>query len=246
VRKTLPTWAFGVLAVMGVVLVGSMLLNWVDIDGQFQISGLTLAWDANHWLFLVPVAGGALVATAASRSEHTRLAAIFAGIAITGYVLFDVARSMIHSGLDTWLILGGAGAMLAGVSKERSMWRAVGGIAVLAGFFAPWAPVSMWNLLTTDFLGADFTVRILWLIPLAGIAAILSAASAVKGAKVAAIAGIAIYGSLLWVIGAVAWAVFGIGAWAALGASTLALVLGVLARGPAENPAAAAKLSASL
>lgn len=228
---------------MGVVLVGSMVLNWIDIDGQFQLSGLSLAWDANHWLLLVPVAGAALVATAATRSQHTRLAAIFAGIAITGYVLFDVARSMIHSGLDTWLILGGAGAMLAGVSKERSMWRAVGGIAVLAGFFAPWARFSMWSMLTTDFLDAELTMRILWVVPLAGIAAVLSTASAIKGAKVAAIAGIAIYGSLLFVIGLVAWAVFGIGAWAALGASTLALVIGVLARGPAEKPAA--KLSAS-
>ena len=86
-----------------------MLLNWVDLGGDFSMRGISLAWEANHWLFLVPVVGVALVASAATRSAHTRLAAIAAGISITGYVLFGVARSVLHSGLDTWLILGGAG-----------------------------------------------------------------------------------------------------------------------------------------
>jgi len=233
VRKTLPAWAFGVLGVVGAVLVGSMVLNWIDLGGEFRMRGIGLAWEANHWLFLVPIAGAALVASAATRSEHTRLAAIAAGISITGYVLFGVGRSMLHSGLDTWLILGGAGALLAGVSKERAMWRAVGGIAVLAGFIAPWADMSMWSILTSGFAG-EMGYRILWLVPVAGVTGILSAGSAVKGAKLAAASGIAIYGTFLYIIGSVAWAVFGIGAWSALGASTVALVIGVLARGPAE------------
>lgn len=216
-----------------------MLLNWIDLGGEFRMRGIGLAWEANHWLFLVPVAGAALVASAATRSAHTRLAAIAAGIAITGYVLFGVARSMLHSGLDTWLILGGAGAMLAGVSKERSTWRAVGGIAVLAGFIAPWADTSMWQLLTSGFAG-EMGIRILWLVPVCAITGIISAGSAIKGAKLAAASGIAIYGTFLFIIGSVAWAVFGIGAWAALGASTVALIIGVLARGPAELPPATA------
>lgn len=215
-----------------------MLLNWIDLGGELEMSGLGLAWEANHWLLLVPVAGAALVASAATRSEHTRLAAIAAGIAITGYVLFGVARSMLHSGLDTWLILGGAGAMLAGVSKERAMWRAIGGIAVIAGFIAPWADASMWQLLTSGYAG-DLGIRIMWLVPVAAITGIISAGSATKGAGLAAASGIAIYGTFLYIIGSVAWAVFGIGAWAALGASTVALIIGVLARGPAELPPAA-------
>ncbi len=217
-----------------------MLLNWVDLGGDFSMRGIGLAWEANHWLFLVPVAGAALVAAAATRSQHTRIAAIAAGISITGYVLFGVARSMLHSGLDTWLILGGAGVMLAGVSKERSMWRAIGGIAVLAGFIAPWADMSMWSLLTSGYAG-EMGIRILWIVPVAAVTGIISAGSAVHGAKLSAVSGIAIYGTFLWIIGSVAWAVFGIGAWSALGASTVALVIGVLARGPAELPAATAK-----
>jgi hypothetical protein len=244
VRKTLPTWAFGVLGVVGAVLVGSMLLNWIDLGGEFRMRGIGLAWEANHWLFLVPVAGAALVAGAATRSEHTRLAAIAAGISITGYVLFDVATSMLHSGLDTWLILGGAGAMLAGTSKERTVWRATGGIAVLAGFIAPWADLSMWHLLTSGYAG-EMGIRVLWLVPVAGVIGIISAGSALKGAKLAAAAGITIYGTFLFIIGSVAWQVFGIGAWSALGASTVALVIGVLARGPAELPPAVAKSPAA-
>ena len=231
--KTLPRWAFGVLSVVGAVLVGSMLLTWIDLGGEFRVSGLGLAWEANHWLFLVPVAGALLLATAVSKSEHTRLAAIFAGIAITGYVLFGLSRGILKAGVDTWLMLGGAGALLAGVSKERAALRAIGGIAILTGFVAPWADYSLFAVLRSGFAD-DWTFRVLWLVPLAGLTGLASAVAGNLGPKLAASSGIAVYGAFLYVIGSVAWAVFGIGAWLALGASTVALVIGVLARGHAE------------
>jgi hypothetical protein len=236
VTKNLPRWAYGILAVVGAVLVGSLALNWIDAGGEFQLRGITLAWEANHWLFLVPVAGAVLVASAASRSQYTRLAAIAAGISITGYVLFGIARSMLHSGLDTWLVLGGAGVLLAGVPKDRAAWRAAGGIAVLAGFVAPWADGSMWHLLTSGYADG-LTIKVLWLVPLAGIGGIASAVMGEKGGKLAALSGVAVYGSFLFVIGSVAWMVFGIGAWSALGASTIALVIGVLARSSVTSSA---------
>ena len=242
--KTLPRWAFGVLSVVGAVLVGSMLLTWIDLGDELQMRGLGLAWEVNHWLFLVPIAGALLLATAASKSDHTRLAAIFAGITITGYVLFGTARSMLHSGLDTWLMLGGAGALLAGVSKERAVLRAIGGIAVLAGFVAPWADYSLFSVLRSGF-GDDWTFRVMWLVPVAGLTGLASAALGARGGKLAAFSGVAVYGSFLYVIGSVAWAVFGVGAWLALGASTVALVIGVLARGAAELPAATTKSAAA-
>jgi hypothetical protein len=240
VTKTLPRWAFGVLSVVGAVLVGSMLLTWIDLDGLFDVRGITLAWEANHWLFIVPIAGALLLAAAASRSEYTRLAALFAGITITGYVLFGLSRGILKSGLDTWLMLGGAGALLAGVSKERAPLRAAGGLAILAGFVAPWADHSLFSVLRSGF-GDDWTVRVLWLVPLAGLAGLASAVAGNLGPKLAAASGIAVYGAFLYVIGSVAWAVFGLGAWLALGASTVALVIGVLARGNAELPAPAKK-----
>ena len=239
-KTTLPQWAFGVLAVAGVVLVASMFLNWIDLGGDWSRSGLGLAWDDNHWMFLVPLAGGLLVAAASTRSEFTRLAAIFAGTVITGYVLFDLSRSIIHSGLDTWLMLGGAGVLLAGASRERVSWRAAGGALVLAGFFAPWTDESLWKGLTAAS-GWDMgiTIRVLWLIPLAGVVGIISAGNAANGKKLALASDAAVYGAFLWVIGSTAYLVFGLGAWAALGASTVALVIGVLGRAlPQRLPAA--------
>src|SRR4051794_12898029 len=101
-----------------------MLLSWVDFGGAYRVSGLRLAWEENHWLLLVPLAGALVLAASATRSQHTRLAALLAGLAVTGYVLFNVAHSVIHSGLDTWLILGGAGLMLGGARGDRAVWRA--------------------------------------------------------------------------------------------------------------------------
>ncbi len=222
-QKNLPAWAFGALSIIGVALAGSLVANWI-----FQISGLRLAWESNHWLFLVPVIGIALTAAAATRSPHTRLAAIAAGTAIIGYVLLDLASSMIHSGLDTWLILGGAAAMLAGASRTGTAWRLAGGVAVLVGVFAPWADASMWDVLTSGY-----STHVLWLVPVAGALGIVSAGNAGSGGKLAAAAGATVYGVILWAIGSTAYLVYGLGAWAALGASAAALAIGVLAREPA-------------
>jgi len=232
VQKLLPQWAFGVLSVVGVVLVGSMFVNWYD-TGWSSSWGITLAWENKHWLFLVPICGALLVATSASRSEYTRLAAIAAGIVIAGDVMFQFAKGFIGSGLESWLIFGGAGVILGGISSARRSWRVAGGLAVLAGFFAPWTNDSMWYALTRHadmIVDAGVTFRILWLIPIAALAAIGSGSStSVKGGRTALFAGIAIYGSFLWVIGSAANLVLAWGAWSALGASTVALVIGVFA-----------------
>jgi hypothetical protein len=226
VKKSLPAWAFGVLSVVGVILAASMLLNWIDLGGEFSVRGLSLAWDGNHWLFLVPIAGVALVAAASKRSEFTRLAALFAGVVVAGDVVLDVTTSVVHSGLDTWMILGGATAMIAGASAQRTTWRAVGGIAVLVGFFAPWADFSMFRVLTSDFGGDLGFVRLLWLVPVGGVLGLISAGNKTNG-KLAAGAGVLVFGALLGTVATVAYSVFGLGAWAALGASAVALVIAI-------------------
>jgi FtsH-binding integral membrane protein len=229
VQKPLPKWALGVLSVAGVALVASMLLCWID-TGDYSVRGLGLAWRENHWLFLVPLAGAALVAASAAGSPHTRLAALFAGIVVTGYTLFSVAHSILHSGLDTWLVLGGAGVMLAGMRGERTSWRAVGGIAVLAGFFAPWVDWPMWRVLTMS-IWDNGVANVLWLIPVGGVLGIAAAGNR-AGAQLALVGAALVYGSIVLTIGVVATAVFGLGMWVALAASTTALVIGALARQP--------------
>lgn len=237
-QKSLPNWVFGILSFVGVALIGSMLLNWIDVVGWgFQQRGISLAWHENHWLFLVPVAGAALLATAATRSPHTRIAAIFAGLVVAGYTLFSVAHSLVQARLDTWLILGGAGVMLGGMPKTRSMWRAVGGLMVLAGFIAPWVDYSLFKMLRHDIV-ANGTGNILWAIPVGGALGVFGAGNKDTGAKLAGLGGSLVYGSLLLTIGLVAYMMFGWGAWIALGASATALVIGMLVRHDTPDPTA--------
>jgi hypothetical protein len=224
---------------VGAALVGSMILNWVDFGGEFTVRGYRLALDGSRWFLLVPLAGILLVAAAATRSAHTRLAAIFAGIVVAGYVMFGLTKGILTAGIDLWLMLGGAGAMLAGASN-RTWLRAAGGAAVLAGFFAPWADLSLaGGLWEGDAPGLAF--KALWLIPVAGVLGLLGAGNAGSGAKLSAGAGITVYAAFVLAIGKAASMVFGLGAWVALAASTVALVIGVLARGsePASKQLAA-------
>src|SRR6185295_6327562 len=102
-----PSWAYSLLTICGVVLVASMLVPWVSAFGESH-TGLGLAWSENHWLFVVPLVGAVLALAAATHSELTRLAAIAAGIAISGYVMFKFSKAIVFDGgVDSWLIFGG-------------------------------------------------------------------------------------------------------------------------------------------
>ena len=231
-NKTLPSWAQNVLCVAGLGMVASMLLVWLDFgDG---ISGLRLAWDANHWLFLVPLAGAGLFMAASTRSQYTRLLAIAAGLVVAGYVLLGVAKSLVSMDLDTAMIFGGA-ALLLGATKSPAM-RLAGGGLVLAGFFAPWADYSMASMLWHGY--AAFSIAlVLWLIPIAGIVGLLAAGNRAEGAKLSRAAGLTVYGAIATVVAVFCVEVFGMGAWLAFGASAVALLVGLFAR---WNPTVAA------
>jgi hypothetical protein len=226
-------------------MVASMFVNWVDVEKETH-TGLGLAWNASKWLFLVPILGLALAITAAARSEATRLAAIAAGLCVSGYVLFHLGDGMLKGGWETWLMFGGAGAMIAGTKKQYRAWRAIGGVAVLAGFFAPWADHSMWDFMRSVWWDAIVEkapfVRVFWLVPVAGLAGLGSALSSHdKSGRVSLIAGLAVFGAFAYAIGALANMIFAWGAWAAFGASTFALVVGVLAPAGAAVAATATK-----
>jgi hypothetical protein len=229
-NKKLAGWATSVLAIVGVVLIGAFFVAWVK-DGT---TGLSIAWHQEHWLFLVPASGVLLATTASAKSAQTRLAAIAAGLLVAGDLMFEMLRGMLHGGADLWLMLGGAIIVLAGLGDKQRTLRAVGGLAILAGFFAPWTDDSLWKALRSeeiDFLAQmGINVKVLWLIPVAGVASLAASAMATKpGRNITAVSGIAVFGSILWMIGSVANLVFAWGAWATLGASATALALGVLA-----------------
>jgi len=88
----------------------------------------------------------------------------------------------------------------------------------------------------SDMFG--FNTAVLWLIPLAGIAACVSSNMVgIRGRRVALFAGVAVFASILWFIGSVANLVFAWGAWATFGASATALVIGLVA--PTEKASTA-------
>lgn len=233
-NKSLPKWAFGILAACGVVLIASMLVAWIDF-GETR-SGLSIAWHDDHWLFLVPLAGALLFTTASTRSSATRLAALGAGLVVSGDVLYEFAKGILHSGLDTWLILGGAALILYGIPQTRRSYRLAGGIAVLTGFFAPWTDESMFRMLL--HLGGDLGlgVRVLWLIPVAGFGGVISSLeSGPRGVKIALASGLVVFGAIGYVLVAVLNVFLGWGAWAAFAASGIALAIAVLARATAPK-----------
>ncbi len=235
-QTKLAGWASRILTVVGVALVGAFFASWVR-DGT---TGLSIAWHADRWMFLVPASGLALAAASSRNSRYTRLASVAAGLVVAGDLLFDMMRGVLHGGVETWLVFGGAALVLAGVAESRRGLRAVGGIAVLAGFFAPWTSDSLFQALRhSDDLASAFgiTLSVLWLIPIAGATAIASSMmSGPRGRGVAAISGLAVFGSMVWMLGSVANLVFAWGAWTTLAASACALALGVLA--PSEKSAA--------
>ena len=235
-QRNLVPWAREALTAAGVALVAAFFLSWTDLFESK--SGLGLAWDEHHWLFLVPLSGIALAI--AARGPFARLAAIAAGLLVADDVLFEVVRGVVEGGLPTWLVFGGAGLALAAIPERRQSWRVVAGIAILAGFFAPWDDQSMFAVLRdsdmrhlADAWGLHLSV--LWLVPVGGVCA-LAAASGPKGRILAAVAGVLVLGSMGLYIGSAMALVFAWGAWITLGASATALVLAVIA--PNEAPPA--------
>ncbi|HEV7556868.1 MAG TPA: hypothetical protein VGO00_15485 [Kofleriaceae bacterium] len=223
------------LSVVGCVLVGAFFLAWLDFGGE-RVSGAWLAWDQKQWLFLVPLSGLALAVAAAKQSSYTRLAAVVAGLLVAGDVTWSFLRDVVlGSGADMLLIFGGSAAVLLGASDKRRNLRWIGGAAALAGFFAPWDHDSLFRVLLS---GAFGHMSVLWLIPVAGVTAITSSASSsVANRRLAIASGAIIGGSVLWSIGSAANSVLAWGAWLTLGASTVALVFGVLAPGIGATPA---------
>lgn len=235
--KRLAPWAYSVLSVVGVVLVVAFFMTWVKLFDD--ASGLSIAWHQEHWLFLVPISGAALAITAGSKSSMTRLAAVVAGALIAGDMAVELLKGMLHFDLDMWLMIGGGVLAIVGAADKHRALRGAGGLMILAGFFAPWTSDSLFHGLreSSDIASAfGLSTAALWLIPIAGIVAIVSSnQTGVRGRRMALGAGIAVFASILWFIGSVANMVFAWGAWATFGASAVALVVGLVA--PDEKPA---------
>ena len=219
--QKVPAWASSLLVVAGVVMVASMFVNWIDLGlgGDSSATGLSIAWHFNHWLFIVPAVGAWLALAAATRADHTRVAAFAAGIAVAGDVAYEFGKDMIHMSLGSWLVLGGAATILLGVPTARRALRTIGGAAMVVGY-------AMSGGLHTASLSMNGS-----LIAVAGVVAVLTGFSQRPNMRwVALAAGAVVPGLLLLVLGLGAYLIFGIGAWAAFGASVLSFAIALVAR----------------
>jgi hypothetical protein len=224
--KSRPAWVFGVLLLAALGLLGSMPLTWFSVDAG-RVTGFQFA-RGNPALFAVPAAGVMLLIAAWVRSPHIRLAAIVAGAAMPAYLTLNVTQSLaVHGGLATWLILVGAAVMGFGMAPHRRLWRAVGGTAVLVGFFAPWTADSAWH--DVHQLPPGIVRDLLWDLLGAGCAGVI-AAMLPRGGKLAAAAAGTVFATVAIVVGLALAHIFGAGAWVALAASAAALFVGLVGR----------------
>jgi hypothetical protein len=237
-NRNLVGWAREILTASGVAMVAAFFLAWTAFG---RVSGLGMAWNGEHVLFLVPLAGVALAV--AARGPWARLAALAAGVLVVGDVAFQIVSGVLDAGLATYLMLGGAALALASVAKpttSRNGLAIAGGVAILAGFFAPWDDISLFGALRDEgtrslSYAMGLHLDILWLVLVGGVCAIASGLGARNARALAAAAGISVIGSLVMYVGTAVWAVSAWGAWITLGAAATALVVGLIA--PHTTPA---------
>jgi hypothetical protein len=219
------------------ILVLFVFCPWLA-GGPTGLALLRQGW----WLLIgVPIAGMAVLWTAATRSRHARLTAIIAGLAvvlcIVGSVLFDLlelvsALVQLTPSSWTWLLFGGSAAVLVGAAPQRRWLRAVGGIAILLGFFAPWSEISLFWVLCNTRSEEFFPIAILafWLVPVGGVLALAyTAVTTVRGKRLAIAAGLSVFASYALLAGTIAVDNFGWGAWMTLVLSAMAVVTGLVA-----------------
>jgi hypothetical protein len=222
------------LVVPGVVMVAAMFFAWIDL-GPLSLSGFQIARMGDRWLWAVPAAGGVLAFAAATRSSYTRWAALAAGLVVAGDVVFELAKGMLHMEWEGWMVIGGAAVILLGAAPERRALRAIGGASVVIGFLAG-------HGIDAADLAPTWIAVVLWAIAASGVVAMASAALATPtGRSLALASGLAIYALLLGLMVYAAYEVFGLGAWAAFGASAVSLVVSLLV--PGEGGAAAAPVA---
>lgn len=239
--KTLPGWTFVVFAVLGAALIGSMALTWAGED-PFAVSGYVLATQFSKWLLLVPISGVCLLLLALTKSPHVRLAALAAGVVTVGYLLFVIALSMMHGGADLYMIIGGATALVIARKPQRAPLRALAGLVIIVGFFAPWTARSAFRFLIQEHTGLELFIHVFWLILVGGILGVASAFAKQKATTLAVTGAVLVFAAFATVLAIAVIFVLHFGSWIALGAGVLSMIVALVAPRTPTAPGPEAKL----
>jgi len=229
--------------VLGAAMVAGFFLPWTDLF--WKVSGWSYATSWGEWqYFLVPLAGLGLVAAAVAAPKLVPATALVAGGGISawfGYHVISVCAAAYGWGI-TVVVAGSVGAV-AGAILNKPALSAVGGFAMIGGFFAPWIDpghITGFQLARTNGLGAIAIAA--WLVPIGGAIVAYGAGQGVAGRKLAAFGGLVGLGSVAYLtyrlLGGLLRVFMGWGYFIVIGAGIAALVLGLARLRAARAPKA--------
>jgi hypothetical protein len=218
---------------LGATIVAGFFLPWTDFFGT--ISGWSHATDGGEpQLFLVPLAGLALVAAVLLAPRYVPAAAIAVGGGITAWFGYHLAVLCAAAyGWGITMVVGGAVAAIAGALVNKPSLSAVGGFAMIGGFFAPWIDpghISGFELARANGLGAIAIAA--WIVPIGGALAAYGAGKRAQGRKLCAFGGLAGIGAIAYLtyrlLGGVLGTFMGWGYFLVVGCAIAAFVVGIV------------------
>jgi len=218
--------------VLGAAIVAGFFLPWTDLF--LRISGWSFATEWGEWsYFLVPVAGLALIAAVALAPTLVPATAILVGGGLTAWFAWHMA--MVTAAVYGWgitLVVGGAVLSIGGALIKKPAMSAVGGFAMIGGFFCPWIDpghITGYDLAKENGLGAIAIAA--WLVPVGGALAAYGAGKRASGRSLSGFGGLVGLGAIGYLtyrlLGGVLQAFMGWGYFLVVGAGIAALVIGI-------------------
>lgn len=114
-------------AIAGAALFLGFFLPWVDIGFGPTISGYTVARASNSasmfsaMMWLIPLGGLAMVATAVTGSKHARMVSVLVGLGLVGYAAVKTVYAFFATtGFGLWVVIAASlGAILLPLLQRR-------------------------------------------------------------------------------------------------------------------------------
>jgi hypothetical protein len=103
------------IAVTGLALIAGFFLPWISFGG-LGASGWFFAShsSASAFIWLIPVGGIAMVATALTGSRYAKVTSAAVGLALVGYAVVKTVHSFFSTtGIGLWLVIAASLAALA-------------------------------------------------------------------------------------------------------------------------------------
>lgn len=117
-----PKQSRTLISIAGLVLVLGFFLPWLDFGG-LGVSGWYFAKNSSmsSMIWLIPIGGIAMIATAMTGSRHARLVSAVVGLTLVGYAVVKTVHSFFATtGVGLWMVILAALGALAIPLLSRS------------------------------------------------------------------------------------------------------------------------------